>query len=48
MAIAMEARCYRGSEGRTRMKQLKITSVDYKIIAVTLAVAAALLYLQYA
>jgi len=48
MAVAMEARCYRGSEGRTRMKQLKITPVDYKIIAVTLAVAAALIYLQYA
>ncbi|HHV95110.1 MAG TPA: energy-coupling factor transporter transmembrane protein EcfT [Clostridiaceae bacterium] len=47
MAVAMEARCYRGSEGRTRMKQLKITPVDYKIIAVTLAVASALIYLQY-
>jgi len=47
MAIAMEARCYRGSEGRTRMKQLKITSIDYKIAAVVLALASALLYLQY-
>lgn len=29
LAMAMEARCYRGGEGRTRMKQLTITSKDY-------------------
>lgn len=28
LALAMECRCYRGGEGRTRMKQLKMTSVD--------------------
>jgi len=28
LAIAMEARCYRGGEGRTRMKQLKFTNRD--------------------
>lgn len=28
LATAMEARCYRGGEGRTRMKQLKLTKVD--------------------
>lgn len=28
LAIAMEARCYRGGHGRTRMKVLKLTSVD--------------------
>ncbi|PRR80521.1 Energy-coupling factor transporter transmembrane protein EcfT [Clostridium liquoris] len=28
LAMAMEARCYRGGEGRTRMKQLKLTSRD--------------------
>ena len=27
--MAMEARCYKGGEGRTRMKQLKITKRDY-------------------
>lgn len=47
MAIAMEARCYRGSEGRTRMKQLKISSIDYKIIAVMSVMTVVLLYLQY-
>lgn len=30
LAVAMEARCYRGGENRTRMKVLCITSVDYK------------------
>ncbi|AKA71444.1 energy-coupling factor transporter transmembrane component T family protein [Clostridium scatologenes] len=29
LAMAMEARCYRGGEGRTRMKQLKMTSRDF-------------------
>ncbi|MFL0249166.1 energy-coupling factor transporter transmembrane component T family protein [Clostridium neuense] len=29
LAMAMEARCYRGGEGRTRMKKLVITSKDY-------------------
>ncbi|QAT41370.1 energy-coupling factor transporter transmembrane component T [Clostridium sp. JN-9] len=28
LAMAMEARCYRGGEGRTRMKQLKLTQRD--------------------
>ena len=29
LAMAMEARCYRGGEGRTRMKILKVTSRDF-------------------
>jgi energy-coupling factor transport system permease protein len=29
LAMAMEARCYRGGEGRTRLKLLKITGTDY-------------------
>jgi energy-coupling factor transport system permease protein len=28
LAMAMEARCYRGGEGRTRMKQLKLNNLD--------------------
>lgn len=28
LAMAMEARCYRGGESRTRMKELKMTSLD--------------------
>jgi len=34
LAVAMEARCYRGGENRTRMKVLRITSVDYKAMFV--------------
>ena len=29
LAMAMEARCYRGGEGRTKMKPLKYVSRDY-------------------
>lgn len=28
LALAMECRCYRGGEGRTRMKQLKLSIID--------------------
>lgn len=30
LAMAMEARCYRGGEGRTHMKRLSLTSLDYR------------------
>ncbi|ADL11744.1 energy-coupling factor transporter transmembrane component T family protein [Acetohalobium arabaticum] len=29
LALAMEARCYRGGEGRSRMNQLKLSTSDY-------------------
>ncbi len=29
LALAMECRCYRGGEGRTRLKQLKSSVIDY-------------------
>lgn len=29
LAMAMEARCYRGGDGRTRMKELKLTNRDF-------------------
>lgn len=34
LAMAMEARCYRGGEGRTQMKELHIGRVDYAAVAV--------------
>lgn len=37
LATAMECRCYRGGEGRTRLRQLRITGAD--VIAVVLCVA---------
>ena len=29
LAMAMEARCYRGGVGRTRMKEMRISDTDY-------------------
>lgn len=29
LAVAMEARCYRGGEGRTKMRELSVGSLDY-------------------
>lgn len=44
LALAMEARCYRGGHGRTRMKVLKLTSMDiygsFYFLIFILAVAA--------
>ena len=34
LAMAMEARCYRGGEGRTRMKEMKLGRLDYVAIGV--------------
>lgn len=36
LALAMEARCYRGGEGRTRFRQLRLTIVDWAGGAVSL------------
>ena len=47
LATAMEARCYRGGTGRTRMRQLKFTVVDIKIILTTVVVFSGLLLVQY-
>jgi energy-coupling factor transport system permease protein len=40
LAMAMEARCYRGGKGRTRMKQLKIESRDIVCIFIAFALVA--------
>ena len=34
LALAMEARFYRGGEGRTRMKEMKLARLDYVAIAI--------------
>ena len=36
LAMAMEARCYNGGEGRTKMKPLKYQSLDYKAYAIVI------------
>lgn len=47
LATAMEARCYRGSEGRTRMKKLSFTKYDAVVGFVTLIFMAWVLIMQY-
>lgn len=34
LILAMEARCYRGGKGRTKRRQLRVTGLDYRAIAV--------------
>ena len=46
LATAMEARCYRGSEGRPRMKQLKFTNDDILVSAITVIFCALVLIFQ--
>ena len=43
LAVAMECRCYRGAEGRTRMKELKMARLDYVVLIVTALVCAAVI-----
>ncbi|MCG8501927.1 MAG: energy-coupling factor transporter transmembrane protein EcfT [Firmicutes bacterium] len=43
LAIAMESRCYRGGDQRTRMKQLQLSKVDYKAVALFIILIAVLL-----
>lgn len=46
LALAMEARCYRGSEGRTRMKQLKLGIVDMQLSLIMIAFGVFVLVVQ--
>lgn len=46
LAMAMEARCYRGGEGRTQMKALKVTSIDYVAWGFTVLLIAAVIVLR--
>lgn len=46
LAMAMEARCYRGGEHRTRMKVLKTTSVDYWATVVMLCFSVVIIGLR--
>ncbi len=42
LATAMECRCYRGGSGRTRLRELKLSGIDYISLAVMLIFATAL------
>ncbi len=47
LATAMECRCYRGGEGRTRMKQLHMNAADGVCIAVAVVFVAGLVALNF-
>lgn len=47
LAIAMEARCYRGGEGRTRMHELTMKTRDYLALVLTLALAIGLAFYRW-
>lgn len=44
LALAMEARCYRGGEGRTRMKQLKLQRIDFAAAFITILLAVGVIF----
>ena len=48
LAMAMEARCYRGGAGRTHMKQLKFGRADFFAMAFVILIGAAIGFLRYA
>ncbi len=47
LAMAMEARCYKGGDGRTRMKVLKITSRDYIAMLVMGILTGIIIYMRF-
>ena len=47
LATAMEARCYRGGEGRTRMNELKVSLKDYIVISLMILGLIAIVYYNY-
>lgn len=47
LAVAMDARCYRGGEGRTKLNPLKMTGSDYVAGALLLAGAALILVIEF-
>lgn len=47
LAIAMECRCYRGGENRTKLKQLKMSSADFGAFAVTATVFAVIFIVNF-
>ncbi len=46
LALAMECRCYHGGDGRTRMRQLKTTVIDWITVLITLIFMAGIFVLN--
>ncbi|MTI48304.1 energy-coupling factor transporter transmembrane component T family protein [Sporosalibacterium faouarense] len=47
LAMAMEARCYRGGENRTRMKQLKLTVRDFVSLSIMIVLMIGILLFRF-
>ena len=47
LALAMEARCYHGGEGRTKMKPLHYTKADHQAYGMLFGMLAIMLILRY-
>lgn len=47
LAMAMEARCYRGGEGRTHMKILKFCRADFFAVIVVILFSAVIIFCSY-
>lgn len=47
LSFAMTCRCYHGGEGRTRMKQMKLSFVDFAALGVFLAALAGVIVLNH-
>ena len=47
LAVAMESRCYRGGEGRTRMKELRYSPLDFYGIGAVVFVSLLLAVLRW-
>lgn len=47
LAVAMESRCYRGGEGRTRMHELMYKGIDYAAFGTIFALTALLAFLRW-
>ena len=46
LAMAMEARCYRGGEGRSHMKSLYFTSLDYFALMFVIGLSGVMIYIR--
>ncbi|MGN1443475.1 MAG: energy-coupling factor transporter transmembrane component T family protein, partial [Acutalibacteraceae bacterium] len=47
LAFAMSCRCYRGGEGRTRMKQPKMKAADYLILLLFVLIMVGVILLNH-
>lgn len=44
LALAIEARCYRGGENRTRLKQLKLQKIDLAAVLITILLVVGIIF----